>query len=47
MQAAGESKDRIDNMKFAIKCTMRRLERAEASEYEESVRNIQQIGKGE
>ena len=44
MQKAGESKDRIDNMKFAIKITERRIERAQATDYEESIKDIMPLG---
>lgn len=44
MQKAGEPKHRIENIKFAIKCTDRRIERAQAADYEEQIRNIQPLG---
>lgn len=47
MQKNGEAKHRIENMKFAIKCTDRRIERAQAADYDEQIKNIQPLGKGE
>ena len=47
MQKNGEAKRRIENMKFAIKCTDRRIERAQAADYDEQIKNIQPLGKGE
>lgn len=44
MIAAGEEKHRIDNMKFAIKCTDRRIERAQAADYDENIKNILPLG---
>ena len=44
MQKAGKPKHMIENMKFAIKCTDRRIERAQAADYDESIRNIQPLG---
>lgn len=47
LEKAGAPKQQIDNMKFAVKCTDRRIERAAATDYDESIANIHQIGKGE
>lgn len=44
MQKDGAPKHMIENMKFAIKCTDRRIDRAQAADYEESIRNIQPLG---
>lgn len=44
MQKDGTPKHMIENMKFAIKCTDRRIDRAQAADYEESIRNIQPLG---
>ena len=44
MQKNGESRQKIDKMKLAIKCTDRRLERMAAAEYDESIANIQPLG---
>lgn len=47
MQREGKPKHMIENMKFAIKCTDRRIERAEATDYEECIANIQPLGNAE
>lgn len=44
MQKENAPKHMIENMKFAIKCTDRRIERAQATDYEEQIRNIQPLG---
>lgn len=44
MQKENAPKHMIENMKFAIKCTDRRIERAQATDYDESIRNIQPLG---
>lgn len=44
MQKDNAPKHMIENMKFAIKCTDRRIERAQAADYDESIRNIQPLG---
>lgn len=44
MQKDNAPKHMIENMKFAIKCTDRRIERAQATDYEEQIRNIQPLG---
>ena len=44
MKVAGEEKHRIENMKFAIKITERRLERAQAADYDEQIKDIHFLG---